>query len=206
MFKRLFDPDNALMITMSRLTDCIFLSLFWLIGSFPVLTAAISTAALYDAVYYGFRRKDRHPWTRFLKAYRQNLLSGLLPGLTLLLGLGGLGFGMIKLWNASVGGSVSWGIFAGVALIAVVLLGVLSVMAPMLSRFENSFAVLLKNTVLLSLANLPRTLILGIVNGAVILLCLRFVFPVFFLPAVAALLGTYLIEPMFKPYLPEETE
>ena len=206
MFKRLFDPDNALMITMSRLTDCIFLSLFWLIGSFPVLTAAISTAALYDAVYYGFRKKDRHSWTRFLKAYRQNLLPGLLPGSTLLLGLGGLGFGMIKLWNAAVGGSVSWGVFAGVALIAVVLLGVLSVMAPMLSRFENSFAVLLKNTVLLSLANLPRTLILGIVNGAVILLCLRFVFPVFFLPAVAALLGTYLIEPMFKPYLPEETE
>ena len=40
MFKRLFDPDNALMITMARITDCIFLSLFWLLGSFPVLTAA----------------------------------------------------------------------------------------------------------------------------------------------------------------------
>jgi hypothetical protein len=32
------------------------------------------------------------------------------------------------------------------------------------------------------------------------------VFPVFFLPGVAALLGSFLIEPMFKPYLPEETE
>ena len=58
--------------------------------------------------------------------------------------------------------------------------------------------------VLLSLANLPRTLVLGILNAAVILLCIRFVFPAFFLPAFAALLGSYLIEPMFRPYLPEE--
>ena len=206
MFKRLFDPDNALMITMARITDCIFLSLFWLLGSFPVLTAAVSTAALYDAVYYGFRKKDRHPWTRFLKSYRRNLLPGLLPGLTLMVCLGALGFGMIKLWNASVGGSISWGVFAGAAFVSVVLLGMLSVLAPMLSRFENSFGTLLKNTVLLSLANLPRTVILGILNAAVILVCIRFVFPVFFLPGVAALLGSFLIEPMFKPYLPEETE
>lgn len=206
MFKRLFDPDNALMITMTRITDCIFLSLFWLLGSFPVLTVGISTAALYDAVYYGFRKKDRHPWSRFFKSYRQNLIAGLLPGFTLLLGTGAMGFGMIQLWNAAVAGSMSWAVFAGGAFVAVILLGIFSVLAPMLSRFENSFGTLLKNTLLLALANLPRTLILGILNAAVLLLCIRFIFPVFFLPAAAALLGSFLIEPMFKPYLPEETE
>ena len=86
----------------------------------------------------------------------------------------------------------------------VVLLGVLSVLFPLLSRFENSTAMLLKNTVLLAAANLPRTLGLGLLNAVSAFLCVRYVFPVFFLPALAALIGTLLIEPMFKPFLPED--
>ena len=74
----------------------------------------------------------------------------------------------------------------------------------MLSRFENSLAALLRNTVLLSLANLPRTLALGILNAMVTLLCAWLVIPLFIVPAMAAFLATWLIEPMFKPYMPEE--
>ena len=35
MFRRLFDPQSGLMITMTQITDCIFLSLFWLLGCVP---------------------------------------------------------------------------------------------------------------------------------------------------------------------------
>ena len=37
-------------------------------------------------------------------------------------------------------------------------------------------------------------------------LCVRFVFPLFFLPALAALISSLLVEPMFRPFLPKETE
>lgn len=204
MFRKLFNADNPLMITMSRITDCIFLSLFWLLGSFPLLTLGASTAALYDAVHGGFRKQDKHPWSKFLKSFRQNLLPGLVPSLVHLLVLAVTGWGMIRLWNGAVAGSVSWMLFAAGAFGAVVLLGILGVMFPMLSRFENSLGALLKNTLFMALANLPRTVALGILNGAVLLLSLRFIFPVFFLPATAALLSTFLLEPMFKPYMPEE--
>jgi len=33
---------------------------------------------------------------------------------------------------------------------------------------------------------------------------LRFVVPLFFLPSLSALLGSLLIEPMFRPFLPTE--
>ena len=62
----------------------------------------------------------------------------------------------------------------------------------------------LKNTVLLGIAYLPRTLALGIVNGAAIFLCARLVFPLFFLPALAALISSLFVEPIFKPFMPEE--
>jgi hypothetical protein len=76
----------------------------------------------------------------------------------------------------------------------------------MLSRFANPLPVLLKNTVLLALANLPRAVALGVLNALTGWLCLRFIFPLFFLPALSALISTALLEPMFKPYLNHAVE
>lgn len=204
MFQKLFNPDNALMITMSQITDCIFLSLFWMAGCFPVVTAGASFAALYDASFRAYRKGDKHSWQRFWKTYLRNLKSGILPTLVFLAVFAGGSWGLVQLWNAAVYETVSWGVFSGCTFAGVFCLGVLSVLFPMLSRFENSFGGLLKNTVLLALVNLPRTIVLGGVNAVTIFLCARFIFPLFFLPALAALIGSLLIEPMFKPYMNEE--
>ena len=201
MFRNLFNPDSGLMITMSRITDVIFLSLFWLMCCIPVVTAGASFAALYDASYRAFRENEKNTWKRFFSTFRDNWKSGILPTILFLLAGAGLMKAVITLWNLAVAGSLSWMMFSALAFVAMVILGILSVMFPMLSRFENSFAALVKNTVLLSLANLPRTVVLGILNAITLLLCLRLVVPVFLLPSLAALLGSYLIEPMFKPYM-----
>ena len=74
-----------------------------------------------------------------------------------------------------------------------------------ISGICNSVAGLLKNSLLLAFANLPRTIGLGLVNAVTIFLCVRFVVPLFFLPALAALIGSLFVEPMFKPYMPEES-
>lgn len=204
MFRNLIRPDSPLMITMTQITDCIFLSLFWILGCFPVVTVGASFAALYDATFRGFRKGEKNSWQRFLHVFRQNWKAGILPT-AIFLGVAALLLrGLIALWNAAVYGILSWGVFSAGAFLGVFVLGILSVLFPMLSRFENPTLVLLKNTVLLSVANLPRTLGLGILNGLCTLACVRYVFPVFFLPALAALVGGLLIEPMFKPYLPED--
>ena len=201
MFKNLFNPDSALMITMSQVTDCIFLSLFWLVGCIPVVTVGASTAALYDAVYHGLRKGDKHSWNRFFSGFRRNLKTGILPGLVLLAGVAGALWAVIRLWNGAVYGNISWTVFSGGAFLLVFILGILSLLAPMLSRFENSLANLLKNTLLLGLVHPVASLLLGIVNGASLFLCLRLVVPLFFLPALAALIGSLFIEPVFKPYM-----
>lgn len=214
MFQKLFNPDNALMITMAQISDCIFLSLFWLLCAFPLLTLGASTAALYDSVVRAYRRGDKHAWGRFIKVFRENLRGGLLPTVVFLAVFAAGGWGLIQLWNAAVAGILSWMIFSAGAFLAMLVLGVLSVMFPMLSRFENSFDSLLRNTLLLAMANLPRTVALGFLNICTIFLCARYIFPLFFLPALSALLGSLFLEPMFRPYMtagitspsPEEEE
>ena len=204
MFKNLFNPDSALMITMSQVTDIIFLSLFWLVCSFPVVTIGPASAALYDAVYYSFRRGEKHSWSRFFRSFRSNLKSGILPGIVYLVIFGLGGWILIRIWNAAVWEQVSFGAFSAAAFVVVLLLGILSVLFPLMSRFNNSLAALLRNTVLLALVNLPHTLGLGLVNAISILLCVRFIFPLFFLPALANLIDTLFLEHMFKPYMGED--
>ena len=69
MFRNILRPDSALMITMNQITDCIFLSLFWILGCIPVITVGVSTAALYDSVYHTFRKGEKNSWQRFLRSY-----------------------------------------------------------------------------------------------------------------------------------------
>ena len=206
MFRNILRPDSPLMITMSQITDCIFLSMFWLVGCIPVVTVGASFAALYDATFRGFRQGEKHNWTRFLQTFRENWKAGILPSVVFLLVIGSVTKVTISLWNAAVAGNISWMLFSGLAFFGVLVVGIVSILFPMLSRFENSFPVLLKNTVLLGMANLPGTAALGLLNTAAGLLCAVYIVPLFFLPALAALLGTLFLEPMFKPYMPKDED
>ena len=123
MFRNLLKPDSALMITMSRITDCIFLSLFWLLCCIPVVTTGASFAALYDASYRTFRRNERNSWQRFFGVFRSNWKAGILPTVVFLFAGWGLLKAVIALWNLSVAGTLPWMLFSALAFVAMVILG-----------------------------------------------------------------------------------
>ena len=102
MFRKFLNPDNALMITMTQITDCIFLSMFWLIGCIPVVTVGASFAALYDSTYRGFRQGEKHCWGRFLQVFRENWKAGIVPTAVAAAVVICCGWGLIQVWNAAV--------------------------------------------------------------------------------------------------------
>lgn len=204
MFRNLLKPDSGLMIVMTQLTDAIFLSMFWILGCFPVVTLGASCAALYDAAFRGFRKGEKHSWQRFAHVFRENWKAGIVPTLVFLVLFFLLFKAMVGLWNAAALGKINWGLFAAGAFVGILALGILSLLFPLLSRFENTTAMQLKNTLVLGIANVPRTLGLGVIQGAAIILCARYIIPLFFLPALAALADSLLIEPIFKPFIQEE--
>lgn len=203
MFRRLFSPDSDLMIVMTWITDAIFLSLFWIIGCVPVITVGASTAALYDASFRAFRHKNKHSWQRFFHTFKNSFKGGILPGIFVLVMLLLGGWVLVKLWNQAVTDG-AWLMLAVGAVIGVVLLGILSVVLPMVSRFENGSLGTIRNAFAIAMANLPRTCLLGLLQAVTIYACVRFVIPILVLPSLAAVLSSFLIEPMFKPYLPED--
>lgn len=203
MFRRLFHPDSGLMMVMTWITDCIFLSLFWLLACVPLVTAGAATAALYDATFYAYRRQDKHSWRRFVKSFVGSLKSSILPLILVVAAMFGIAKLLIMLWNGAVLNG-QWIGFSAAAVVAAVVLGMLSLLFPMISRFENGFGQLLGNTVRLALGHLPRTFMLGAISAVTIWLCIWYLLPVFIMPCLAALFGTLFVEPMFRPFLPED--
>lgn len=201
---KIFKPESPLMITMTQITDVIFLSLFWLLGCIPVVTAGASFAALYDTVYRTFRKGEKNSWSRFWQVYSREWKAGILPTAVFAVLLWTVLQLVISFWNQAVAGTVNWMVFSAVAFVGVMLLGMLSVLFPTMSRFENRIGILLKNTLLLALANLPRTIALGFLNAVTVFACAKLVVPLFILPALSALIGSLFLEPMFKPYMSEE--
>ena len=154
MFRNLLRPDNPLMITLNQITDVIFLSMFWLICCFPLVTAGAATAALYDSVYRTFRKGEKHSWQRYIQTFRSSLKGSLLTTVIFLAILWALAAGGIQFWNHAVYGNISWGIFAAAAFVIFVLVGILSILFPMYSRFDNPAAALWGNTFRLGLGGL----------------------------------------------------
>ena len=203
MFRNLFGPNSGLMIFMTHLTDLIFLSVFWLLCCFPVVTIGPACAALYDAAVRTFRRGEEKPWTRFWHSFRQNVKVGIPATIVWGAATAALGYGMIQVWNGFAGGTVSQMVFAAVFFLGFLAMGILSVMFPLLSRFETTLGQLISNTLRLGIANLPRTLGLAAVTAGSAVLCVRFVWPLFILPCCGAWLASFCVEPMLKPFMPQ---
>lgn len=204
MFDKLTDSENGLVITMNWITDCLFLSLLWLLFSVFFIPFGPATAALYDTAVHVFRRGEKIVYRRFFRSMRQNLRGGILAGLVVLLAL----WGGFRLWNrigaaaenSQIGYMLLWAFFVAF----LVALGVLGLILPLLSRFETGTVRLFINGLFLGLSNLPRTLALSMLTAVAIWLCVWLWWPVVFVPCLWAIVAGFFLEPVFAPFMGDE--
>ena len=170
------------------------LSLCWLLCCVPVITIIPAGVALYDTVVPCLFGKDEHPFRRFFKDFKSELLRGM--GLSLIWVVVGVVYFM-GFWFLSLAGKenqilrLCFMFYAGTLLIP---LSLLSWLIPLESRFALGVGGLHKMAMMLSLVKLPRTAAcLGMLVAAVLII---FIMPVMMvlLPAIYATLQAVLIE------------
>ena len=204
--RNLFNSDRKWVRALGRVGDVVFLSIFWLLCSIPLVSLAAASAALYDSSNKALRKKDEHSWQSYFASFKSNFKPGIVPSLLYLLVFAGLALLLYSVRYSFYMGKVQAFVYYAVLIFSTAAFGILSIMFPMLSRFENSLPALLRNTLLLGCGNMLRSIALGALNICALLLCVNYFFPIYFLPALTALASSYLIEPMFKPYMPSEEE
>lgn len=160
--KKIFDPENAFMQTLTHLTDLMILSILWSVCSLPLVTIGPATAALYYVVFKIVDQSDSSICMSFLRSFRQNLRQGVL--LTVI----AAGICALLIWDRSLmtrllpdyGGMIELVFY----IIGAVFVMGLSFLFPLLARYENTVLGTLRNAFLLAFAYLPRALIMGALN------------------------------------------
>ena len=194
--RSLFNPENWLWKPLGYLGDLVMLSLLWTVFSVPILTLGPASAALYDAVVHSIRRREDSVIARFFATFRRELKQGVLSSLIVLgtaVVLLGVPLYLTRTRNVPY-------LLAALILLAFFLLCVLCWLWPALSRFSMGLTALFSNSLKLALGHILRSAAMALVWGAALFAGLRFVAPLFVCPALAALLCSLLIEPVFRQY------
>ncbi len=196
-----FSSNNILFRATERILDVCVLSLLWLVCSLPVLTIVPASSALYYSCVKCLRRGERGPYVNFLRAFRDNLKTGIGTSAVFVI------LGVLFAWFNFMLGQLAPPA-ARIAYLIIMLLpvGMLSVASAALSRFDCTVRSLLRDAAQLTIRHLPRVTAAAVLNVLTVLTCVKYMFFMvwIFLPAVDALLVSLFLEPVLKKYTPME--
>ncbi len=207
MFRSFFNPESPIFRFTGRVLDIVVLSVLWLVCSLPIVTIGPASAALYYSCAKCLRHQESGPYRNFLSAFRQNLRTGIGATVVFLLLAALLDAGYLFLVMAAGAGGPVWGAVRVMYLVLLVIPVSMAACAfPLLSRFTYTVGGLLANSLRLTFRHLPRAAAVGALTATAVVLTVLFWYygAMLLTPALCALLSTFLLEPVFRKYTPEE--
>lgn len=197
-----FSTDNPLFAGLEYITNIIYASVLWILFSVPVITIGASSTALYYTVTKVIRHGRSYIFREFWQSFKSNLKQSTAIWLLYLVVMGILlidirvmgGFG------TAVAQTMQFIFVAGICMVSAVMLYALAYIA----RFAQDTRHILINSVLMALRHLPKTLLLVALLVAVVLGTYLFPLVIIFIPAVAALLDSLILESIFVQYMSKE--
>lgn len=225
------NPDNKFFSFMGKVFDVLVLNTIWLLlcAPLPVLTIVWiaktenflfliltlltilpivpATTALYYAIVKSVRKERSYAIKEYFRSFLRNFKQGSIFTLIAILLVFVLyidfEYSLSLMQAQESSGSIYFGVFIVISL----LFGALyTYVCPILSRFDMKVGGILKTAFVMSARHLLTTLGLLAVLVGVMLGCYILLPGIFFLPAVGTLLTSFLIEPVFKRYMPEKEE
>ena len=179
----LFDSDSPLIRGLSRIFDCMLLSVLTIICSLPVITVGAAVSACYDVMIRMALDRDNGIWKPYFKALGKNFKKGTVIWLICLVGIVFIGanYYLLSLEMEGISEGVRSVIMVIVLLLTVLMGFVLIYVFPLQARYENKVGTTLKNALFISIVQFPRSIGLLFMNGVVIALA-------FFAPGIIPML------------------
>ncbi len=199
--KQLF---SGAMSALEWLADLFILSVLFLLCSLPLVSLAASASAAYYVLIKNLRGHRGGLSASFFAAFRGNLKQTWPISLLLV-------FGGALLWVYSFLGGVFnteslvylvyW---LSVLLLLILLTGTALYAIPMAARTHLKAGEILRNSLLLALRNILRTLLMIVLLAGCVWLLLNVPILILILPAGYALLCSYIVEPVLDRYTDPE--
>lgn len=157
---KLFNVDGSVMRGLTKVTDCICLSLMFVICCLPVFTIGTAATALYYTVYKVIKNDRGYIFREYVSAFRNNFKQTT-PVWLLVLVLGTvLGLDIYVMNRYAQAGSKLGVLVVFFLVAAAFLLAWALYLFAYMARFENTRKQSMKNALLMMLVHLPWTLAL----------------------------------------------
>jgi len=205
-----FTPDSKFMILCTRLVELTKINLLWLLCCLPLFTAGAATTAMITCLY-AFRAGEACGSRVFFAAFRSSFRKATALWLLILF------FAAMLIADYVIVAYLAFpGRMAVIGLIFFLLFALIlvtGIIFPLLSQFPGTIKETVVNAILLSLANLPKMLLVTSMNLLPILLAVvlpqvLLLFGFIWLICGFALMGWYditVIEKIFAPYRTQES-
>ena len=206
---KFFSLDSPFMRAMSRIADLMILNFFFLLTCIPIFTIGAGVTAMYT-VCFRLGTDDEGGTTKdFFRAFRENFKQATGLWLILLLIMGTAFLNACFFYTLGGWFHLLWIIFAALLILA---LFVFSYAFPLMSQFDSKNKLVFKNSLILSIAYLPRSLIMACLNALPIALALAQMYVFMHLGFIwltlyfgaAAYLNSRLLRKVFKPFYEKE--
>lgn len=183
----MFNYEGRLFRALSFFADMILLQLIWVVFSLPLVTIGASTTAAYYAAMKKLEYEEGHIWSNFIRGFRSNFAQS--TKLWLIMVAASVVLAGDLVFSQKAGGVLGSGLMVFFTPFAVLVLFTLIYLFPIQSRFENTILQTLKNAFLMSIANIPYT-ILALILGAA-LAAVGFLIPQILIVVVLCGFGLY---------------
>ena len=200
----LFNLENKFLQSLSKITDCMILSVLWLIASLPIVTIGASTTALYYTVNKVFYNDRGNNWSEFWNAFAQNFKQSTIMWSILLVLYGFLVWDAFILFQLAKTGNPMGQLYYLILLLIVLLAMWSGYWFPYVARFSAPTTVVLKNSVYIAIFHFMRTILLFLL--LVLTVAGFFVMPfyIIFLPALYMIFANKILEKIFEKYMTTE--
>lgn len=172
---KLFNLDSPVMTFLNKVADLIILNLIAMVFCIPIVTAGASVTALYYVTLKMVKNEEGYLFRSFWRSFRENFRQATILWLIVLLFAAIIGLdGYIMNHYTAVTFPKAIKILMG----AVVFLFLMTVvyLFPVLSRFDNTVMNTIKNSFLMGVISLPKTILILLINALPVL---PFLFPRF---------------------------
>ena len=166
--QKFFDMDNGFFRALGRIADLMILNFIFILCCIPVVTIGPALTGLYYVTLKMAANEEGYIVKGFLKSFRQNFRQGLVIWLILLAAGCIFGIDFFILNQSEM--AFSNVLFVIISATALVFLMVFLYIFPVLSRFENNIRVTFKNSLIIAIADFPRTFLMMAVTAAALIL------------------------------------
>lgn len=178
MFEKIFDINNPVWTFMGKVADVIILNILFIVFSIPIVTIGASWTALYYVSMRIVKKESAYILKEFWQSFKGNFKQATQIWLICLVVIG-IFSGDVLIWYSYP--DMLPVVVKGITVVLlVVALSTMVYVFPMLSKFDNTNINLIKNSLLVSLVNVPSTVLFIIMLAVPFVLALAG--PNFFIP------------------------